>query len=281
MTEKSFDKVIVALCEGQHDVSFLSRILLVNGFNLDNKKLSQLPFPFDNRFTAELSEVRIPDKKLGFQPMGPNLPSMSFTKDGTLVFIHNLNGDGKHRERENLVSMYRELSGEDDFSTLIPYRFLYFFDADDIGIENRLNEVRREIGCPVETEFSNGSLFEFDGVEWGGYIFHEHETQYGTLEDLLLKHFDNKVASLKSNIITFLGANVLSPNSTKLFVYEQGAETYKGRSKYYEKKSILGIFGQLQFSGVSNAVMINQTDFLKAADIIGCQQCLLINSLFS
>lgn len=46
------------------------------------------------------------------------------------------------------------------------------------------------------------------------------------------------------------------------------------------KKSVLGMYAQLQFSGVSNAVLISNTDFLKAVDINGCQQCTLINRLF-
>lgn len=46
----SYNRVIVAFCEGQHDVAFLSRILLVNGFLLQDLKIGQLPPPFDKRF---------------------------------------------------------------------------------------------------------------------------------------------------------------------------------------------------------------------------------------
>lgn len=80
VTEQSYQKVIIAICEGQHDVAFLSRVLLVNGFSLEDKKIGQLPIPFNKRFEAELSEVRVPDRKLGFQTPGPNLPSASFKR---------------------------------------------------------------------------------------------------------------------------------------------------------------------------------------------------------
>jgi len=280
VTEQSYEKVIIAICEGQHDVAFLSRVLLVNGFSLQNKKIGQLPKPFNKRFEVELTEVRVPDRKLGFQAPGPNLPSVSFVKDGRLVFVHNLNGDGRVKERQKLIKMYRDLSGEDDFSIQIPYRFLYFFDADDIGIQKRLNEIHEEVGLDDSIALSNGSVITFDGVEWGGYIFHDVQTDVGTLEDLLLSHFDNKVASLKSSIETFLLSNQLEEERTKRFIFNEDGEAYTGKSKYYAKKSVLGVFGQLQFSGSSNAVMINQTDFLRAVDISGCQQCSIINGLF-
>jgi len=280
MADKSYEKVIVAICEGQHDVAFLSRVLLVNGFSIQDKKIGQLPEPFNKRFEVELTEVRVPDRKLGFQAPGPNLPSVSFEKDGRLVFVHNLNGDGRVKERKKLIKMYRDLSGDDDFSIQIPYRFLYFFDADDIGVRDRLSEIHGEVGLDESVELSNGKVVTFEGIEWGGYIFHGDQADKGTLEDLLLSHFDNKVTSLKSSIETFLVSNRLDEERTKRFIFNEGVEAYSGKSKYYTKKSVLGVFGQLQFSGSSNAVMINQTDFLKAADIVGCQQCILINTMF-
>lgn len=282
----SYNKVIVAFCEGQHDVAFLSRILLVNGFLLQELKIGQLPSPFDKRFATELSQVSIPDKKLGFQPNGPKLPSVCFHKDENLIFIHNLNGDGRDRERTELVKMYKELSepgepGEDDFSIQIPYRFLYFFDADNHGIDARIIEIKNEIGLDEDIVFLNGSIVVSKGNEWGGYIFHDIQTRLGTLEDQLLGYFHNKNQMLQPEIINFLHANQLADERTKRFVSSNTEERYNGRTQYYEKKSILGIYAQLQFSGVSNAVLISNTDFLKAVDITGCEQCNLITSMFN
>ncbi len=200
----SYNRVIVAFCEGQHDVAFLSRILLVNGFQLQDLKIGQLPPPFDKRFEKELSQVRIPDKKLGFQPNGPKLPSVCFYHNGNLIFIHNLNGDGRSRERAELVTMYKELSGTDDFSIEIAYRFLYFFDADELGIDARITEIKNEIGLEDTTQLSNGSIIEFNGSEWGGYIFHDVNTQLGTLEDQLLCYFHNQNKQLQQDILSFL-----------------------------------------------------------------------------
>ncbi|HIG3681468.1 hypothetical protein ACUWCN_23085 [Klebsiella pneumoniae] len=276
----SYNRVIVAFCEGQHDVAFLSRILLVNGFLLQDLKIGQLPPPFDKRFEKELSQVRIPDKKLGFQPNGPKLPSVCFYHDGNLIFIHNLNGDGKSRERAELVTMYKELSGTDDFSIEIAYRFLYLFDADELGIDARITDIKNEIGLEEATQLSNGSIIDFDGSEWGGYIFHDIQTQLGTLEDQLLGYFHNKSQQLQQDILSFLQTNLLIQERTKRFISSNAGESYIGRSQYYEKKSVLGMYAQLQFSGVSNAVLISNTDFLKAVDINGCQQCTLINRLF-
>ncbi|OVU90535.1 hypothetical protein B6I94_07965 [Klebsiella pneumoniae] len=93
--------------------------------------------------------------------------------------------------------MYKELSGTDDFSIEIAYRFLYFFDADELGIDARITDIKNEIGLEEATQLSNGSIIDFDGSEWGGYIFHDIQTQLGTLEDQLLGYFHNKSQQLQ------------------------------------------------------------------------------------
>ncbi|HFT3190286.1 TPA: hypothetical protein ACHV3Y_005306 [Klebsiella variicola] len=158
--------------------------------------------------------------------------------------------------------------------------FYTFFNADELGIEARITEIKNEIGLEESTQLSNGSIIDFDGSEWGGYIFHDVHTQRGTLEDQLLGYFHNKSQQLQQDILHFLQTNVLLLERTRRFVSTNAGESYSGRSQYYEKKSVLGMYAQLQFSGVSNAFLISNTDFLKAVDINRCQQCALINSLF-
>ncbi|HBY6009932.1 TPA: hypothetical protein MIZ77_26270, partial [Klebsiella pneumoniae] len=114
--------------------------------------------------------------------------------------------------------MYKELSGTDDFSIEIAYRFLYLFDADELGIDARITDIKNEIGLEEATQLSNGSIIDFDGSEWGGYIFHDIQTQLGTLEDQLLGYFHNKSQQLQQDILSFLQTNLLIQERTKRFI---------------------------------------------------------------
>lgn len=281
MSGLPFDRIIVALCEGQHDVAFLSRLLLVNDFITYNKKIKEFPWPFSDRFQTELSNISIPDKKLGFQAPSALLPSIAFHKENTWVFLHNVGGDSQADSRNKLIRMYRELSGNDDYSIVIPYRFVYFFDSDLIGVDNRMSSLAQEIGIEEDLDFTNGSIIDFDGVQWGAYIFHNAVNQFGTLEDLILSYFDNKIPNLNANILSFLRGNSIPVASTRKIKYEGGRETYYGSSRYAEKKSIIGIYGQLQFSGVSNSSLLENTDFMRLVDFVACQHCQAIQTLFA
>lgn len=94
----------------------------------------------------------------------------------------------------------------------------------------------------------------------GWLHFHDVQTQLGTLEDQLLGYFHNKSQQLQQDILSFLQTNLLIQERTRRFISSNAGESYSGRSQYYEK-SVLGMYAQLQFSGVSNAVLISNTDF--------------------
>ncbi|MDJ0046876.1 hypothetical protein QM574_20195 [Pantoea ananatis] len=281
MDASPFDRVVVSFCEGQHDVAFISRLLLVDGFVVYNKKIKEFPEPFSDRFKTELGNIGIPDKMLGFQAPSALLPSIALNKGRVWVFLHNVGGDSKHETRNALVKMYRDLSAPDDYSFIIPYRFLYFFDSDNIGVNSRVASVAQEIGMNPEVNLQNGNIVFFDEVQWGTYIFHNSEDQLGTLENLILGYFANKIPNLHSSIIAFLRANAIPGSSTRKMKFNNGAEVYYGQSRYAENKSIIGVYGQLQFSGMSNSSLLENTDFMKAADFLGCNHCQAIKGLFA
>jgi len=281
MNASPFDRVVVSFCEGQHDVAFVSRLLLADGFVVYNKKIREFPTPFSNRFETELGHIGIPDKTLGYQASSALLPSIALNKGRTWVFLHNVGGDSKNETRNELVRMYRGLSAHDDFSLVIPYRFLYFFDSDNIGVNSRVASVAEEIGMNPEVNLQNGNIVNFDNVQWGTYIFHDSGNQLGTLENLILGYFENKIPNLHSNIINFLRANAIPAGSTRKMKIRNGAEVYYGQSRYAENKSIIGVYGQLQFSGMSNSSLLESTDFMKAMDFIACQHCQTITALFA
>ncbi|WFP30284.1 MULTISPECIES: DUF3226 domain-containing protein [Enterobacter cloacae complex] len=274
------NKVVVVVCEGQHDISFISRILHTAGFKTDNRKIKDFPSPFNALFAGIASKMILADRKLGYQSPNFLLPSVALEMDGKIVFLHNLSGDGRSVERSKLISLYSGLIGDDDFSVDINYdfRFLFFFDADDIGVQTRLTQIREELA--LTEPLSNGAVATKGNYEVGCYIYHANQSDTGVLEDILIGHFASKDQDLLEHVSQFLNEHVLDDERTKELHVVDGNEQRKGASKYSEKKSKVNLFGQLQFSGMNNSVIIAKSDFLRKADLESCPQCLMIKNMF-
>ncbi len=276
----SKNKVVVVACEGQHDISFITRILHTAGFKTDSRKIKDFPFPFNTLFAGIAGKMVLADRKLGYQSPNFLLPSVALEFEGKIVLLHNLNGDGRSAERKKLIKLYSELVGDDDFSKDFNYefRFLFFFDADDHGVPNRLSEMTAELD--MQTALSNGSVVAYGTHELGCYIYHENDGDTGVLEDILLGHFSAKDNDLLEHVSNFLSNHQLEEERTKELHVIDGVEQRKGASKYSEKKSKVNLFGQLQFSGMNNSVIISKSDFLKMDDIENCPQCMIIKNMF-
>lgn len=276
----SKSKVVVVACEGQHDISFITRILHTAGFKTDSRKIKDFPFPFNTLFAGIAGKMVLADRKLGYQSPNFLLPSVALEFEGKIVLLHNLNGDGRSAERKKLIELYSELVGDDDFSKDLKYefRFLFFFDADDYGVPSRLSDMTAEL--EMQTALSNGSVVAYGKHELGCYIYHENDGDTGVLEDILLGHFSGKDDNLLAQVSDFLSNHLLDEERTKELHVIDGIEERKGASKYSEKKSKVNLFGQLQFSGMNNSVIISKTDFLRMEDIENCPQCIIIKNMF-
>ncbi|HIH0450256.1 TPA: hypothetical protein ACYHN4_000378 [Vibrio cholerae] len=278
------NKIIVALCEGAHDIAFINRVLIINGFNDYNKELKLFLEPFGKKFINVLSNIQIEERKLGYQGPSFELPSAALKKNNTLVFIHNMGGDGAKKNRKILLDSYLKLvdaGGEqDDFSEYnFQYRFIYFFDADDVGVDGRLQAISQEIG--LNKNMTNGILYKNNGIEYGAYIFHDMVTKLGTLEDTITKIVcDNNGEAIIRDANNFLDQNQLPESRQKEIRYNNGLAEYRGTSKFSVKKSILNMVCQLQFSGMNNAAFIRSSDFISDNHVTNCEQCRLICSLF-
>ena len=274
------NKIIIAFCEGQHDIAFLSKILFVDGFVPYKKKIKDFIKPLNKQYETELSKKEIADKKLGFQSEHM-VPSVALHKDeNVLVLLHNLNGDGKVRERKQILDMYQNIQSEDDDFTKelnLNFRYLYFFDADDKGIITRVDEINSELDLSDKLEHNKVNTIE--AKEWGCYVFHKDENS-GDLEDILLDLMipDNK--NIFTNSISFLESNKLNEDRQKEFICNATDEKYKERIKFKEKKSIISVAGQLQFSSMNNSVIIANSDYIKKSDISSNSHCEDISKLF-
>jgi len=274
------NKIIIAFCEGQHDIAFLSKILFVDGFVPYKKKIKDFIKPLNKQYETELSKKEIADKKLGFQSEHM-VPSVALYKDeNVLVLLHNLNGDGKVRERKQILDMYQNIQSEDDDFTKelnLNFRYLYFFDADDKGIITRVDEINSELDLSDKLEHNKVNTIE--AKEWGCYVFHKDENS-GDLEDILLDLMTPDNESIFTNSISFLENNKLNEDRQKEFICNATDEKYKEGIKFKEKKSIISVAGQLQFSSMNNSVIIANSDYIKKSDISSNSHCVDISKLF-
>ncbi|MBG6243326.1 MAG: hypothetical protein EKE20_16655 [Candidatus Symbiopectobacterium sp. Dall1.0] len=273
-------RVSIVACEGQHDIAFITRILHVEGYKTNRNKISSFPNPFDF-FKKITASMIIADRKLGYQSPNFLLPSLALENDAGIIFLHNLNGGGRGNERKKLVTSYSELVGDDDFTKDLNYyfRFLFFFDADEGRVSQRLVNITDEFN--LSSQLENGVVAPFLSHEIGCYVYHENGSDTGVLEDILLGYFSKKEPNLLHNVSSFLSDNELDIERTKELHIIDGTESRNGNSKSYLKKSKVNLFGQLQFSGMSNSVIISKSDFLRKSDIEICPQCILIKDMFN
>lgn len=264
------DKYIIVFCEGDHDIAFLTRILSVNGFFPYKKKVKEFVKPLNNLYIKNLSNKKIEDFEFKFQRPKRKVPYSVLIKDDTLVIFHNFDGDGNilNNGANSIISMYLSLNKENrrkiEKYEKLNYRFLYFLDADEEGVEKRLNNLKESLDLD---ELNHYEIINKNDYELGCYIFHDDENndRYGKLEDVLL--------------------NLMKPNNKDIF---ENSESFisnnksatEGNLQFKKQKSVISIAGQLQFSGSSNAVIIANSDYIKKDDILKNTHCRNIIKLF-
>lgn len=281
------DKFIIVLCEGDHDIAFLSRLLLTKGFYPYDKKVDQFFRPLKKMYIAALEKKEIKDIKFKFQRHDMRVPYAVFTKEDTLVIFHNLSGDGNilNGKAKNLVDSYLKLNDEilreaDEYERL-NYRFLYFLDADDQGVSTRLSEVGKILN--MESNLDHYTLMNKDDYEVGCCIFHDSSciNENGKLENILLDLMKNGNDNIFEESQSFLEGNLLDELRQRKFVCNITEEKPDGSIQFKKEKSIISVAGQLQFSGSSNSVIIANSDYIRRNDIEENSTCQSIIKMFS
>ncbi len=279
------NKYIIVFCEGDHDIAFLSKILFVHGFTSYGKRVNEFDKPLNNLYIKNLSQKKIGDMEFKFQRPKRKVPYIVLIKNDILVIFHNFDGDGNFTKdgAKSIIKMYIDLNKENrrkiDKYEKLNYRFLYFLDSDDKGVDNRLSELQKSI--EIDT-FNSHVVYKYKDYEIGAYIFYDetNSDKYGKLEDILLNLMKKSNEKVFANSTEYINKNILETKRQKKFIYIQDREEYIGRVEFKKSKSIISSAGQLQFSGSSNAVIIANSDYIKKDDILNSQVCQDIIKLF-
>lgn len=261
-------KIISILCEGPHDVAFITKILKSNGFTNNEKlKLSEYPTPINKLLINEATNTKVED--LNIQEVRQSLlPSSTLQRDESIyLFLFSLGGDSKKAARTDYLKKLSDFipreEGEIDPFPDIELGLIYFFDADDKGITSRVQKINDEIKSVINNfELKeNNQIVTFKRFKIGCYIFADEETEKGNLENIVLPIMKHQNEQIFDDAEKFL---------------DQHFSKDRCKSKYDKSKSIIGLCGQLQKSGGSNVVCIAQSDYINDDKILQNKTCVNI-----
>jgi hypothetical protein len=280
------NKHIIVFCEGEHDIAFLTRVLLVEGFIPYTQKVKDFDRPLNKLYQENLSSKKIANYEFKFQRPKRKVPYSVLMKDDVLIIFHNFDGDGAffNGGADSIVKMYLDLNNEKirriDGYDKLNYRFLYFLDSDDQGIDARLATLKEELNID---SLNSHEIIMKDDYEVGCYIFHdnEHTEKHGKLENIILKLMSTDNQSVFEDGTRFIDNNCLDDDRCKKFICNELNENYVGSPQFKKMKSMISVAGQLQFSGSSNSVIIANSDFIKKEHLIQDLHCRNILTLFN
>lgn len=284
-------QIIIALCEGPHDVAFLNKIIKTKGFKSNDKsKLDKYPRPISDILISEASKTDV--EGFNIQEVRQSLlPAYTLIKEDVHILLYVMGGDGKIEKRKDfskkilstIVQPGEIKQGRETHN--VTFGIVYFFDSDDKGIENRVNTIKSElnqvIGSIPDNAFTNnGSFGLYEGIKLGCYIFSGDNNNTGKLEDILLpimNESNTEIFDAANKFLTdFHSEERLFPLKLKVTeeeIAEERSQKTKDKYKYDKTKSVIGTVGQLQQSGGANTVCIGFTDYLTLDKINESKKC--------
>lgn len=278
-------KLKILFCEGIHDISFISKILMANGYIENNKKINEYPAPLNKYFINKIEKEVIGDRKIGFNPSNL-LPHVSLQSDDSIVFFYNMGGDSKHNAIIKLIEEYQFIINATEEKNISNIECFVFYDADTKGVNSRIEEVNTVFGSEFNfSGVSQGKVINNGDITFGAYIFYDinNKNQNGTLEDLLISLFEIENKDIISKARDYLKNNplLLVEEGKRTKEYLVAKDKYSGSSKYDEKKSIISLAGQFGFSGVNNSVIIAKSDYIKKETILENTECKIIFNMIN
>jgi 5S rRNA maturation endonuclease (ribonuclease M5) len=268
-------KIIFILTEGDHDSAFIYRILKANGMTTNHKiAIKDYPFPLNELIKNGVSSI--PIEELNMEVARSRfLPSYIMQKDDNIASIYRIGGDSNEIVRTDFIKSINafNISDPDAIQTLKDTQIsvLFFFDADDKGIDKRIEQIKKELKLSFPAseaenidKLANKEILLIEDINVGGFIFAEAGKDTGLLEDILIPLMKQGNEDILYTADCFLNIH----EGTNLF---KGKVKYDPTTKekkkingktYSYKKSLIGTIGQLQVSGSSNTVCISKADYL-------------------
>lgn len=266
--------LLLILCEGAHDVSFLYK-LLKDTLQATSKGIASLPIkefpkPISRYFLSSLKNFAYENSNLDIRLKIPKPLLWNNGEDKTLILLYNMGGDQQNGIARNLIEAFKDLLSSEHEDAL-PTSLAIFYDADEKGVQARVKEFIGKFQdiIPEITDFEKiippdtyTTTTQDNYQQIGLHIFANEEGK-GNLEDILLPLMREGNEAIFDNAKKFLEEN-----------------QQKSRSQGKLNKAIIGVAGNLVNEGKSNEVIIKdkESSYIteekllnnpKTADIIG------------
>jgi hypothetical protein len=277
------ENVVFALCEGQHDISFLYRLFTAQGFTGYKEIIGNFPDPIDRLIITALKATDYEKMKLMEVGKKP-IPQEILVKDESLVLLYALGGDGQKKSRKDLISSIFAFKPPDDDALDVgkglDYSIIYFYDANEKGVGKRLQGVEQEIKELFDVKHAGvsngGKPVRVKGFKIGCYIFAGNNS-FGKLEDIMMPIMEKGNETIFKEAEKFLELKDENRLKKLRLKRNQDGSIEEFRSnekmKFDGSKSSICIAGQLQNSGKSNVVIIKDCDFINLEKIRDCSKC--------
>ena len=267
----------IIMVEGPHDGAFISKVMQVNGYKTCKKPIERYSPAFVAKYLSGQYK-NAPVDELNLQSVRQEIifPSYSLLRgEEEMMLIFQMGGDSRADKRKRLVGdifgfLHSSMTA-DAVSDSGKMTFVYEFDADEEGVDARLQQVSQEIrqingAFPGITK--NGSYIDSADVRWGAYIF-EDGSGKGRLEDIILPMMEQGNDDVASYAKDFVDKR----NAFKLF------QTVKPTS--HPQKARVGVMGQLEKAGSANPAIIEQSSYLTKEKILVSPTCCQIFNFLS
>jgi hypothetical protein len=265
---------LLAFCEGPHDVAFVRRVLRYGlGFEKVEWTFSEFPAPFNSLFKASMNRHAARDLSLDMAHKF-YLPDHVLQRGDHVALLFNAGGKTKWKQTGGFLGEYFDLLDQaqvfpgDAKSVVTRSLVLFLHDADSDGAE--------KIRDGIKVEFSKLGDRDWMTAEWevdanddvaattldiGSYVWCG-EDGLGTLEDLLIpihRVSDAGRTGKAEQCLDQLFEWKVDHQDTMQQIAER-ARRHKG---------VITLLGQREKPGMSQHVVIGQTQTMKDADFIG------------
>jgi len=287
-------KIIVVFCEGSHDVAFLSRLLKTVCYETyHDVKIKNYPSPLNGIFEGSLKNLEFAELKIN-EVSSKSIPKKILRRDDNVVLFYSLGGNRQYNQAENILKNFidthsgNQISGDEieGFAGIgqSDISFLFFNDADedfDVEVE-KINTFLKTCLKDENFEIRHDTLTAKESFSYGLYLFSE-DGKTGNLEDYLIKLMQKENENIfnmaREYYEHYFSDARLVRKKVKCKDKIPKSVNDKKQPKY-PNKSVITIAGQLQNSGVSQAVVIEYSDYLTLKKIGDSKKAQEIISFF-
>ena len=254
-------KIIVLICEGKTDTSFLSVLLKSEMEFLDysNKTiLSKIKEPLGSYLLHMFNDYEYEDFKVFERPPIPIILRKNSANSEIFCLIYSADGKNKINNYKQIITFFRDIaslsSNPNKFAlksgVTSSISLCLFFDADKKGIRPTVEEVKNNYSNflpEIEQIAHNTNIKTNTFKSIGCYILFGND-EVGTLEDIIIPLMKDGNETIFDSAIKYLNDNNFTREEGKLDVEQ--------------KKSAIGVAGQLELSGLDNGDIIRKSKYL-------------------